>query len=164
MVYLIKYTDAANQRLSGKRSAVMRSRVARIAATAASALAASCSSGQSTDPFGPYIDHAIVRGTVKDASGNPVNGATVMLTVTDNVQLGPGITSPRTETTATGAYQMAVERMGPNNAVPTPPETHQARVSVTRSGSGITSATIVLRFAPKAQPAPETVADVVFTP
>jgi hypothetical protein len=61
-------------------------------------------------------------------------------------------------------YRMTVERMGPNSVVPNSPETHQSLVSVTRSGAGLTSATVVLRFGPIGQAAPEAVADIVFRP
>jgi hypothetical protein len=124
---------------------------------------ASCNRG-TTYPFGPYVDHAAVRGTVTDASGNPVGGAVVTVTVTDKVRDGPDVTAGRGETGPTGIYRVTIERMGPNSVVPNPPETHQALVSVTRSGGGLTSATVVLRFGPITQAAPESVADIVFRP
>jgi hypothetical protein len=135
-----------------------------MSATAVCSLA-SCRVDQSTYPFGPYVDHAVVRGVVRDPSGNPVSGARVSVRITDVVTGSPDINAGTAETGATGVYRITLERMGPSATVPVPPETHQANVVVARQGSsGLSSATVVVHFAAKRLPAPEAVADVVFTP
>ena len=136
-----------------------------IAAIAVCSLVASCRVDQSTYPFGPYVEHAVIRGVVRDPFGNPVSGAIVTVTITDAATGSPDVTDGRVETGATGVYRITLERMGPSATVPVPPEAHQATVVVARAGSsGLSSAPVVVRFAAKRLPAPEVVADVVFTP